>query len=190
MPTQVGGCRRWIATAASCGSPECAPQPVDERRGAVARSCGAEDVEVGTLQYDADAVLLEPVRVAAVDVVNGPSRGDVGRPAAERREEGREVGPEHARRIGHPAEQGEAPPDDVVEASDGVAAADLALHEEVAGERIAVEEQARADRRRRELWGDARLARGGGHLGVPGARLLRIRTTDIPARLDRERDLL
>src|SRR2546430_1942056 len=80
--------------------------------------------------------------------------------------------------IGHPAAQGEAPADDVVEASAGVAAADLALQEEVAGGGIAVEEQAGADRGRRELWRDARLARGGDHRGVAGARLLRIRHAD------------
>src|SRR5438132_3451863 len=61
----------------SGGSPECAPQTAHQRGGPVDRGRGAEDVEVGTLQHDADAMVDEPLRVAAADVVNGPPRGDM-----------------------------------------------------------------------------------------------------------------
>src|SRR5207244_7558261 len=61
----------------SGGPPQCAPQTAHQRGGPVDRGRGAEDVEVGTLQHDADAVVDEPLRVAAADVVNGPPRADM-----------------------------------------------------------------------------------------------------------------
>src|SRR5262245_36194405 len=129
--------------------PESASQLIHERRRAVERGRGPEDVEVGTLEDDADVVLREPLRVAAVQVVDGRSWGHVGADASERREVRRQLGRETAPRIPHRAEQCEPAPDDVVEPAAPLAATHLALEEKVAGQRIAVREQTRAERGRR-----------------------------------------
>ncbi len=67
------------------------PQPADEPGGRLERAGGPEDVEVGTLEHHTDAVLGEPPRLGAVQVVNGSARSHMGADAAERGEEGCEV---------------------------------------------------------------------------------------------------
>src|SRR5438132_11860478 len=169
---------------------ERAPETAHERGRAVDRGRGPEDVEVGSLEHDADAVLREPPSIGAVQVVNGPSRGDVRADAAERREEGGELGRETACRVGYGAEQGEAAPDDVVEPADRLAEPHLALREEMAGERVTVDQQPWTDRRGWQRRRGAPILHGGDHRGIARGGLGGVGNADHRAELDRERDRL
>src|SRR2546427_7591920 len=167
---------------------ERAPETAHERGRAVDRGRGPEDVEVGSLEHDADAVLREPPSIGAVHVVNGPSRGDVRADAAERREEGGELGRETACRVGHRAEQGEAAPDDVVEPTGRLAAPHLALRAEMAGERVTVDQQPWTDRRGWQRRRGAPVLYGGDHRGIARGGLGGGGNTDHPAQLDHRPD--
>jgi len=147
-------------------------------------------VEVGTREHHARAVLREPACIGAVDVVDRSSRRDARAHAAERSEERREIGCQSGSRIAVRAEEREPAPDDVVEATARLAAADLALEEEVAGQRVAVGQQAGAERGRRQRRRGAAVLHGGDHRGIARGGRGGVRDADHLAELDRELDHL
>jgi hypothetical protein len=64
------------ARSAGAGAAEDAAEPADQGIGPVEVRRGPEDVEVGTLEHHTDAVLREPRRVRAPDVLDAAAADD------------------------------------------------------------------------------------------------------------------
>ncbi len=126
---------------------ERASQGTDEPRPVFDRGARAEDVEIRPRKDDADAVVAKPLRVLAAHVANAAA--DVSGNAADRPEEGGELGVESAERVPRAADQRESAADDVVKESAASVGLYLGLQEQMSRQRIALHDGSRPDRRRR-----------------------------------------
>src|SRR5262249_19553007 len=144
------GCRRVrrLADRLFTRKGQTSPQLLYQILCTAGRCRASKDVEIRALQDDVDASFPEPVCICAVDVVYRTVRRHVCTDAADRGEECRGVALQMRRRIDRRAEQGPAAPDHIVEATALAVMDDLALHEQLAAERVVFETHARAESER------------------------------------------